>query len=107
MGSRHEPFLHFCPSVCPSVNLLNVFLFVFNGKTSPPFAIERISSVVYMLEMPLGTVIHLIEVKWWSVKICFRAVADVILFAFHRDTDVTIPMKVCFDVLYMRQVRLG
>lgn len=46
------------------------------------------TSLLYMHETVigyelLGTGIHLLKIKWRSLKICFRAFMDVFLCAFH------------------------
>lgn len=80
--NRSEPCLNFfliCIfSVCLSVTLAALLL------RAPLMT----TSLLYMHETVigcklLGTGIHLLKIKWWSHKICFRAFMDVFLCAFH------------------------
>lgn len=96
---RSRNYLDFCLSVR---NFWWLVLFAFQGKTSVglPVPINLLSSLLYMIFWDvyrlLGTTIHLLEIKWRTLKIWFRAVMDVILFAFHGGKGALIPMNFCW-----------
>lgn len=83
-----SPFLsdlYVCLSVCPSVTLAALFSYTFHEKPRAPL---MTTSLLYMHETVigyklLGTGIHLLKVKWRSLKICFWAFMDVFMCAFH------------------------
>lgn len=51
---------------------------------------------------------HLLETKWWLFKFCFRAVSDIILWAFHNNTNTLILTKhfCCWSVSVWCSYRL-
>lgn len=64
--------LYVCLSICPSVTLAG------HGKPRAPL---MTTSLLYMHETVigyelLGTGIHILKIKWRSLKICFRAFMD-------------------------------
>lgn len=73
--------------MCPSVTLPVVFLCAFHEKSRTSFAIKH----CYLFYRIFGIIIHLLEINWLPLIICFRTVVGVSLCAVNKETCTVIP----------------